>query len=452
MFFSLPLLLGASVAYSNAFIVVSILTHKHKLRFREIIYIVLSGLIASFTALSIYVADISIHAPDLVFDIAIAFFMYQYLRSFRAYSVKKTVILICSSAILASLVTHMFTAFFEIYLSNYIYMPVAFAMSAAIMLIPLYFVLSVATAKLFMKFSQKLRKTISQTEQVQTALLGIIIFLAISFRAGVVVRMHQNQGYTSNLFIFNLGFFVAYSLLAYISFILFTRSLEAKFEAQRKVTEQKDLQYYTDQLERQQTAMRKFKHDYQNILASLDSFIAEGDWAGLRQYYSSSIKTASEVITREDFALENLSKIKLREIKGIMAAKLLQAQDAGINAYIEVTAEIESFPIDSVQFVRIIGIIMDNAIEALTELCGGTLLVGFFKGETGITLIVKNSCRKDLTNIRKIRQVGFTTKGENRGLGLAILSEIVNSYGNVTLETSIEEGYFIQKLKMREGD
>jgi two-component system sensor histidine kinase AgrC len=168
----------------------------------------------------------------------------------------------------------------------------------------------------------------------------------------------------------------------------------------------------------------------------MSGFIEEGDWEGLREYYLLKIKTTSEIIDKSDFALENLSKIKVKEVKAILAAKLMMAQNLGlefdIKVEFEVNADIEAFPIDSVALVRIVGIIMDNAIEELTELKEGRLLVSCLKRDWEIVLIVKNTCGLDVS--------------KNQG----ILSEIIGNYPNITLETDIAEDGFIQKLKMAE--
>ena len=230
--------------------------------------------------------------------------------------------------------------------------------------------------------------------------------------------------------------------------LVHTRFLDLKYEQQRKEADLQALRHYTEELERQQIAMRKFKHDYQNILFSMREFIQSKDLAGLQAYYSSKIEPASEVITKNTFALDGLGKIKVPEIKSILAAKLMLAQNIGINIQttFEANENIDHISIDSVALVRMLGILLDNAIEALTELGRGTLFVACLKWEAGVTFIVRNTCRPDLPPIHQQWEPGFSTKGENRGLGLSNLSELINAYANVTIKTSIREGVFSQEL------
>lgn len=59
-----------------------------------------------------------------------------------------------------------------------------------------------------------------------------------------------------------------------------------------------------------------------------------------------------------------------------------------------------------------------------------------------------NKCKEDMPRIHELFQERFSTKGENRGLGLSTLKEITDSTENVLLDTTIENGYFIQKVEI----
>ena len=225
-------------------------------------------------------------------------------------------------------------------------------------------------------------------------------------------------------------------------------AIEAKHEAQRKEDEQKSLQFYTSEIEHQYTAVRKYQHDYQNILSSLYAFIEEGDMEKLKEYYMTNIVKTSEVIKRDKFALEALSKINVTAIKGILAAKLMKAQSLGIDTSFEAKDEIDSVYADTTVLVRMLGIILDNAIEELEQIQGGKLLAGCYKLGEGITFVIQNTCRPDTPELYILEKEGFSTKGEGRGLGLSNLSQLAASCENISLLTSIEDGNFTQKLRI----
>ena len=272
------------------------------------------------------------------------------------------------------------------------------------------------------------------------------IHFLLTFGAVFGILAYSDAYEISLWFLLPFGLFLVIYILA---IFFYEKHVQTKRNAQQYAEEQERLQRYMDEVERQFITIQKFKHDYRNILFSLDCFICEEDWSGLKQYYTDKIKTASEIVTKEIFSLEGLSKIKVREIKSILAGKLMLAQNMGIDTVFMADDEITCFYVDSIDLVRILGIILDNAIEELVESCHGTLSIGCFKEETGIAIIVQNTCRADnMPKLHEMWQRRFSTKGNDRGFGLNILSELVGAHSNLILETTIEDGCFIQKLKI----
>lgn len=274
--------------------------------------------------------------------------------------------------------------------------------------------------------------------------------------AGVVIASFLYNQINEHSKLINIT--VAVVVCTYLIIYIMTRMIKASREQHRKEEEQRNLQNYIDEMEQQQIGIRKFRHDYQNILLSLDNYIEAGDLEGLQKYYSETIKGATEIIYRDDFALTNINKIKVREIKSILTSKIMMAQNLGINVKttFEANEELTDFSVDSVALVRMLGILLDNAIEAIEELIlsgeGGDLYVGIFKWKGGVTFIIENTCSSACPPLGKIWEMGYSTKSEGRGLGLANLSELVSAYPNITLGTVVKDGKFRQELLIEEVD
>jgi len=246
---------------------------------------------------------------------------------------------------------------------------------------------------------------------------------------------------------------VAFFVLFYVIAVLINKQyLRTKGIAQQNAEERKQLITHLDDLMRQHTTMRKFKHDQSNIFSSMDIFVVEDNWAGMKEYYNTKIKPAFNVITASDFALENLNKIKIQEIRGIFTIKLAMAQNMGIDTRFDADEDIDNIPIDSVTFVRILGIILDNAIEELEDLGRGVLMIGCYKIEDTVNFIVQNTCRADMPSLQQLQKSGFTTKGKGSGLGLGNLYELVDSMPNVVLSTSIKNELFTQQIMIGDMD
>ncbi|MCL2366142.1 MAG: GHKL domain-containing protein [Oscillospiraceae bacterium] len=244
---------------------------------------------------------------------------------------------------------------------------------------------------------------------------------------------------------------IAVNVYFYVAMYVVAKK-SAELELQHREVEHERLLFYVGELERQQLTSRKFRHDYQNLLFTFDIFIQEQDWAGLKHFYETKLRAASENVLKHGIAIEGMNKIKIKEIKGILSAKLIEAANSGVNVKFEVDGEIEEIAADSIVLVRMLGIIYDNAIEALKQLGGGILLAGCYQVGNGVTFVVQNNCPPETPPIFKLKQAGFSTKGEGRGMGLANLSELADSQPNIVVNTSVAQEVFIQKIRVGTED
>ncbi|HGO1460228.1 TPA: sensor histidine kinase [Staphylococcus aureus] len=205
---------------------------------------------------------------------------------------------------------------------------------------------------------------------------------------------------------------------------------------------------YTLKIEAINNEMRKFRHDYVNILTTLSEFIREDDMPGLRDYFNKNIVPMKDNLQMNAIKLNGIENLKVREIKGLITAKILRAQEMNIPISIEIPDEVSSINLNMIDLSRSIGIILDNAIEASTEIDDPIIRVAFIESENSVTFIVMNKCADDIPRIHELFQESFSTKGEGRGLGLSTLKEIADNADNVLLDTIIENGFFIQKVEI----
>lgn len=263
-------------------------------------------------------------------------------------------------------------------------------------------------------------------------------------------------GNTIELIQLNFLFFISYLVFSLVAIILYTRSIRREMRLQQKEREYEAINTYISDLERQYNQMRKFRHDYQNILSSLDSFIEEKDIDGLTNYYNETIQQTAIFLRGNQFKLADLSNIHVKEVKSIIATKLMYAQEIGIDAILEVKEPIVSLGKDSLVLVRIIGIYLDNAIEELTSIKKGTLRVALIRFEDYVEIVIENACRENIEPLYKLRKNGYSTKGDNRGLGLSNVDEMLSDSEKVSVETAIENCVFTQiltiNLKGKEGE
>jgi len=226
------------------------------------------------------------------------------------------------------------------------------------------------------------------------------------------------------------------------------REKVVKDQIRQKETEHENMMFYTNEIEQQYTAVRKIQHDYQNVLMSLNAYIDDGNLEALQAYYHQNIISFMNISTKDSFALEGLGKVKVREIKSILAAKLMWAQSMDIKTIVEAKADITTISVDPIVLVRMLGIILDNAVEEIESIGHGIITVAFHQDDEGQTFIVQNTCRENIEPLFQLKKFGYSTKGRTHGLGLNNLSELASTQDNVTLQTSCAHGMFTQKISI----
>ena len=234
--------------------------------------------------------------------------------------------------------------------------------------------------------------------------------------------------------------FLAFSMLAGSDF-LHIQQVDRLKEAEHQA-----LQQYVKDIERQSREIQQFKHDYKNILLSLDSYIYQGDLQSLKQFFEEKIKKTSELLLYKNTIQgdHHLGNIQIDEIKSILLIKMQEMVYKNIQVEFEAIDCIKEIPIDTIVMVRILGILLDNAIEEVIALKNKEISIGVIKNEQDIIFVVTNTCREGLKYTIDAEKKGFSLKGEGRGIGLYNLAGFAAKHDNLYIETKIENNYFIQ--------
>ncbi len=188
--------------------------------------------------------------------------------------------------------------------------------------------------------------------------------------------------------------------------------------------------------------MRVFKHNYDNMLASIKSLVEARQIDELERYINEIVEKKNKTDGISNIMLLN---IKNAGILGILAFKAENAKKLGIDIKIEVKDEIMETNVKISDLCEILGILLDNAIEAACESKNRFVNLRITKNEGTVTFIVENSV-EEKPEVGRIFEKGYSTKGDNRGLGLWILKRIINNYNNIMLNTLADGKMFRQEL------
>ncbi len=288
-------------------------------------------------------------------------------------------------------------------------------------------------------------KNILRFEQTWYLLDAALLLLITSY---LFDNLIPGQNGSSGRMIYNNFLHISGYLLVMLFLLLAMRCFyleKTRAEAKQKALQ--DLQDYTRSLESMYQGLSSFKHDYMNILLSLSGYIETGDMDGLKKYFEAKIFPAKNLIDQGNYKLSQLGNIGVIEIKSLLSAKMIYAYESGIDVTIDIPERTDSFPMDTADLARILGIFLDNAIEAALEAERPQTGLHIIRHEAGLSVIITNSFRDNGAQLHKMKQRGFSTKNGHQGIGLSIARKIISSYDSVLLETAMQSACFTQHLE-----
>ena len=215
---------------------------------------------------------------------------------------------------------------------------------------------------------------------------------------------------------------------------------------QEQALRYRDMERYSRHIEELYKEVRSFRHDYTNLLTSLRLGIEEEDMEQIKEIYDSVLKDSSQKLQDNKYDLGRLVNIRDRALKSLLAGKFLKARDKSIVFNVEVPEEIQVEGMSLLDFLTIVSILCDNAIEASAEASQPHVSIAFLKNGAQETFIIENSIKEEGIDISEIFSFGASSKGEERGVGLYTVMKIVESHPNTSLNTTCQNQVFRQVL------
>ena len=193
--------------------------------------------------------------------------------------------------------------------------------------------------------------------------------------------------------------------------------------------------------------VRAFKHDFANIIASIGGFISTNDMLGLKKFYLSLETDYNEL---NNLYTLNPELISNSGVYNLLNQKYNLAVSNGIKFNLSYFVDINNFNISIYELTRILGILIDNAIDAAKSSHEKILNVSF-KSEPKKhrnVIVVQNSYLDKNLDIDDIFRKGITSKVNHTGLGLWEVKKILSKNPNLDLYTSKDDLLFTQQLEI----
>ena len=277
-------------------------------------------------------------------------------------------------------------------------------------------------------------KNFKITVEISTIYL-IDLFLAFQLLDICFNYVTKNNYYILLFLFIIINFYYCIS----ISNILKTLKLEAN---NQKIL---NLELYNKSISAAYDETRTFKHDSNNIFQAIGGYISNNNMEGLREYYN---QLFPEIKNINNLSKLNPSIVNNPAIYGLLVEKHFKASNYNVDINLDILLDLNTLNVKIFEFTRILGILVDNAIETAKDCSEKIVNICFKKQNNKQLLIVENTYSNKEVCIDKIFEKGFSTKPNNTGLGLWEVRKILNKNTNLNLYTSKNNDYFMQQLEI----
>ena len=299
----------------------------------------------------------------------------------------------------------------------------------------LSFFMGIISARLY-----KLNRIIDKKVDRQVHRIVVVMFIIMYALTLIFTVMQKLYDHVENLLIF----LIIQLIFFWILYFSINRREKQRIHNELVENRLSNLKEYTDHLEQEQRKLRKFKHDYQNMLLSLEENLRSSDSQDAKDYLQTFKQYSDNYISESGLWMFNdFDNVKTPYLKSILINKTSQATEQGIDVHFECRYDVDQIAMEPYDLVRIVGVAYDNAIEAVRNLDKNhrkiNVMVYRTKGQTEITITNPMQTSENLIHLKK---EGVTTKKGHSGLGLANIEEISANYSNVLVNYREVKGWF----------
>ena len=296
--------------------------------------------------------------------------------------------------------------------------------------------------KLFQKFNINITlfKNINKKDSIvifSTIVLGFItVFLQLYISA-----------FYNNLLPTFVIFISIICLIAYFFVSLFNIVKTKQLEVATIDNHNLQSQSYNDNLKSMYDNIRAFKHDFNNIVHAIGGYVRAKDMNGLSKYYNSLFDECNSI---NNLSALNPETVNNPSIYAILLDKYNKAEKKNIKMELGVYLDLNTLHADIYEISRILGILLDNSIEAAQECDKKYINIRFLMDnrKNRQLIIIENTYKDKNVDTIKIFEKSYSTKPHNTGLGLWEVNKILNRNSNLAIFTSKNDEYFSQQLEI----
>lgn len=276
------------------------------------------------------------------------------------------------------------------------------------------------------------------------------IILIVNFVVGIIAIAVQSYivSTLNDTIPFAITLISLIILLGYFFLNLYSLSRATKLETTRRNLEEEKAMNKT--LSIMYDNISAFRHDFNNIVQAIGGYVSTKDIDGLEKYYTQLVGDCQKVNNAKLLSPEIINN---SAIYSLFTSKYHIAEEKGITLTYDLHLDLNSLKIKIYEFTRIMGILIDNSIDAADK-CSDKIINIKIVDDPEIArqlVIIENTYENKDVDTHKIFEKGYSSKTDDKnkhGLGLWEVNKILNRNNNLGLYTSKDENFFKQQLEI----
>lgn len=194
---------------------------------------------------------------------------------------------------------------------------------------------------------------------------------------------------------------------------------------------------------------RVVSHEHKNQLSIIRGMIDNSN-QDLISYIDNLLNKRTDIKYQWATQLNNIS---IPGLKGLLNYKLIEMESYKINTNISISKDISKTKLNKLTtkqidgLYSIMGVYLDNAIQATKRTKKKEISIEIFKEQKDIVIIIANTYKNDI-DLEKIDDYGYTTKGKNHGIGLHIVKKILEENKVFSQSRKLFQDYYVQELRI----
>ena len=232
---------------------------------------------------------------------------------------------------------------------------------------------------------------------------------------------------------------------------LLVKSISVKEEMHLQENDLQQLAEYNRELENNMESIRNIKHDIKNLFLTMGGFVDKSGDEEMKVFYAKNIVPFTKQELQKNDLYMKLSNIHDESMKSFLYYKIMQGIDQNVDMDLQVQLDNtdNSFCMGQIDLIRILGILLDNAMEE-AKICNGTVVTTIKEDEREYIFSISNTVCQQTREKGVI--LGTTDKGLGRGNGLLIVNKLIRKYKNVLLNSFFKGDRFVQCLRIEKSE